>query len=81
MKNLKNETIKNIFNLYLRELLPLHSNVTLIGSALDQYNRTLSQVVNSKGININKKMMELGLVALYPGQKGNSQDLIAEFNI
>ena len=48
----------------------MNTNVTLIGSSTDMYNRTLAQIVNKNGININKKMMELGLVVMYPGQKG-----------
>lgn len=54
----------------LKELLPLYSKVTLIGSKLDMYNRTLAEVVNSNGTNTNLQMMEEGMVVFYPYQKG-----------
>lgn len=54
----------------VRELLPLHSQVKLAGSTTDLYNRTLAEVINSKGVNTNLKMMEIGMVVFYPYQKG-----------
>ena len=37
------------------------------------YNRTLAEVVNSNGTNVNLKMMEDGMVMFYPYQKGCSE--------
>lgn len=51
-------------------MLPLKSSVTLVGSEVDMYNRTLAEVVNSNGTNTNLKMMEEGMVVFYPYQKG-----------
>jgi hypothetical protein len=48
----------------------VNSTVRLIGSALDLYNRTLAEVVNMNGTITNLKMMEEGLVAFYPFQRG-----------
>lgn len=42
----------------------------LQGNKLDKYKRTLAEVINNKGINTNFKMMECGLVAFYPYQRG-----------
>ena len=58
------------FIFYNRELLPQNSAVKLIGSQTDMYGRTISEVVNNKGVNTNKKMTELGLVVWYKFQKG-----------
>ncbi len=65
---LKIKIIKTIYK--NRELLPLYTNVTLNGSTTDLYNRTISQIINNKGININKIMVEIGLAVVYPFQKG-----------
>lgn len=54
----------------LRQLLPINSTVKLIGSQKDLYNRTLAEVVNLNDTLTNLKMMEEGLVAFYPYQKG-----------
>lgn len=54
----------------LKQLLPINSTVKLIGSKKDLYNRTLAEVVNMNGTLTNLKMMEEGLVAFYPYQKG-----------
>jgi endonuclease YncB( thermonuclease family) len=48
----------------------LSSQVTINGSKLDIYKRTMSEIIDAKGLNINMKMIELGLAALYPFQKG-----------
>ncbi len=53
-----------------RELLPLYSKVKLIGSKIDMYNRTLAEVINFNGTNVNLKMMEEGMVVFYPYQTG-----------
>lgn len=50
--------------------MPINSTVKLIGSQKDLYNRTLAEVVNLNGTLTNLKMMEEGLVAFYPYQKG-----------
>jgi len=53
----------------LKELLPINSEVTLISDKKDIYNRTLSQIVTSSGVNINKKMVELGMAVYYSSQR------------
>ena len=50
--------------------MPINSKVTLKGRKLDQYKRTLAEVINKDGINTNLKMMEDGYAALYPYQSG-----------
>jgi len=54
----------------LAELLPLKSEATIIGGIKDLYGRTVSEIVNNKGVNVNKKMTEIGMVIWYPFQKG-----------
>lgn len=55
----------------------MKSEVTLNGSVIDLYGRTVAEVITAKGVNVNKKMTELGLVIHYPFQKGcnHYQDL------
>jgi endonuclease YncB( thermonuclease family) len=62
----------NTFNkhLFQRELIPVRSIVTLQGASIDQYGRTLAEIVDNKGQNINKKMAELGMGVYYPFQAG-----------
>ena len=50
--------------------MPLNSEVKLAGEKIDLYGRTVAEVINKAGVNVNKKMMELGLVVFYPFQKG-----------
>jgi hypothetical protein len=52
------------------ELLPIGSKVTLQGSNRDLYGRTVAEVINQKNVNINRKMVEVGLAIYYPFQKG-----------
>jgi hypothetical protein len=52
--------------------LPIGSKVTLQGSNRDLYGRTVAEVINQKNININRKMVEIGLAIYYPFQKGCS---------
>lgn len=54
----------------LNELLPVGSKVSLIVANQDLYGRTVGEIINNKGININRKMVELGLAIYYPFQKG-----------
>lgn len=51
-------------------MLPIKTNVSLMGCLKDPYGRTVAEVLNHKGENINKKMLELGYAVVYPYQKG-----------
>ena len=51
-------------------MIPENSEVKLNGSKIDLYGRTVSEVITSKGVNVNKEMLKLGLVVWYPFQKG-----------
>jgi micrococcal nuclease len=59
--------------LNLRELLPLGSQVTLEVDKKDLYGRSVAEIFDKKGTNINKQMTQLGFVVHYPFQKGCSQ--------
>jgi len=53
----------------LREFLPINSDVTLLENKKDVYGRTLSHVINSKGVNVNKRMVEVGMAVHYASQR------------
>ena len=52
------------------------SKVKLIKAPrLDKYKRTLAEVISSKGVNVNKKLVEEGMALIYPFSKaGCSSD-------
>jgi len=51
-------------------LLPVGTKVGLIGSQTDLYNRTVAELVNHKGVNVNKRIVEMGLAVHYRFQRG-----------
>jgi micrococcal nuclease len=54
----------------LSELLPVNSEITLTSEKTDLYLRTVSEVITKNKVNVNKKMVELGLAVHYKFQKG-----------
>ena len=68
--------LKILNNLILRELLPLKSRITFKSNKLDQYNRVLAEVYDSKGVNINKKRIEEGMAVLYMQNQPECVDLL-----
>ena len=48
----------------------MNSIVTLEHTSIDQYQRTLAEIVTSEGVNINRRMAEIGLTIYYPFQSG-----------
>lgn len=59
-------------------LLPVGTKVGLIGSKLDQYNRTVAELINHKGVNVNKKLVEMGLAVHYRFQRGCDEYRVIE---
>ena len=65
--------------------MPIKSKITLKSNKLDQYNRVLAEVFDSKGVNINKKRIEQGMAVLYMQNQPECADLLkaertAKFN-
>jgi endonuclease YncB( thermonuclease family) len=52
-------------------MLPINTEVTLTSEKIDLYLRTVSEVITKAGkVNVNKKMVELGMAVHYKFQKG-----------
>lgn len=60
------------------QLLPPNTNVTLLSCHKDPYNRTVAEVIDHKGLNINKEILKLGYVVAYPFEKGCDEYLRIE---
>ncbi len=65
--------MNKIFSFFISELTPINSKIKINASHTDIYKRTLAQILNSDGLNVNIEMIKVGLAALYPYQKGNKK--------
>ena len=45
----------------LKELIPLRSRIAIFSDKKEKYKRTLGVITNESGVNVNKRMLELGM--------------------